>query len=522
MCAIKLNFPQQQGNQSRGDTHLPQMNLSNELEPLEAYETGHKMLDTLRQYNRASLDSLKRYQLMLKVKSPLGQLIKHLEQHYLSTQRKADGPSDLAAIELSRQLLNETACGFTIIANELTKGELDKPAKELLCHTITHALHYQSHYLMEHYLTYQPISSDIWNEIKRLYQIAQRYQIEKEPLYDKEGMTQNIEETFIILLLFAAINPFRLKRSEIVTSYQIITHWAHLCQLENCDDNWQPNNEWVIDTTSEKPPEFLQQDYVVKDHRTLLRINTARVEEAQQNDELETLSLEGTTELKQTLLERLRQGWASAPPRHYERRSSFQDAELVAGFNRCHQQLIDQEMDKAGQDTPGSLWSFHLANRWLEGEVEAQEPVCHQLQQVDVSIGGYGLRCDRNTGKLIQKMDLALIRHPSVSNEAWRVGQIRWKMETPGDEIMMGVCLLAEDAAPLIIINAAPGMDEGLLLPCCDFENPAATLLLPSGYQKGNTLQCITANEQVRIELLEEQAHGPDFKQFSYHLLRDK
>lgn len=517
MCAAKLRYPQEQKEASQEEiTQLLEWLTS--LASLDAVEAGKKMLETLFHLNGISQPPLQRYQQLITLHSNISTLIKKLEHNYLDSDISAQKPEGIQAAELTRKLLQETICGHNIIISELAQSDATEIPQGPLSNSLRYALRFESRYLMEHYLTYQPIGSDLWGELKLLYRYARQRKLERVALYDIKGIVQTVESAFIAVILFAAINPFRLSRSDIVNSYRLLSHWAHHCHLEACTDDWQSKGEWVIDLSSDRPPEYIQPKQKMLEASTLLVINIDKIIQSYQGKNFANDLHHGR--LKQQLLDRLNNGWVSDPPRSYERRSSFQDMQLSIGLHDCHHLLISTEAELINEDDSDTLWSMHLANHWLEAEMDTEKNVIQEVQQIDVGIGGYGLRIPQQYSDSINKGDLVLLRHTASSNETWRVGQTRWKhCEDAQTGVILGICLLAEDCSPLIITNTTSENNGGLLLPCCDFDNPLASIILDKNYQTGDTIHCCSSLAQAKILLSKELVVGPDFKQFNFTLL---
>ncbi len=514
MCAEKSEAIQQITTDKRYVEE--QLAWLDNIDSLKTDQAKTNLIKSLRYLNKAVLATSYRYQLMIKLYKQ-GQILID------NSERDAKKARNTISVKLTRHLLQESITSYEIIISEFIESEDPQQQQELLAQSFCHALRLESRYLMEHYLNYEPISNDIWNKIKRLYQRAQQLKLVDMPLYDKTGAVQTIEEAFVAVLLFAAINPFRLKRSEIIRSYHILSQWAHHCHFERCDNEWCSGGEWVICLNSGRPPEYLPAEQQPETADGLLRINIDTILEEDvllgQKSTEENNNTEHT-QLKQTLLERLRNGWITTPPRSYERRSHSQKMTLSVGLRNCHQLLIEEEVQLSSNHSP--TWTLHLANKWLEAEVDSQERIIEKIQQIDVGIGGYGLSCPLQYYEKFLKGSLLLIRNANDSEKPWSIAQTCWKQLYEADsEAIVGVSLLAVDAAPLIITHAETETETngGLLLPRGDFNNPLATLILPNGLQEGETIQCITAHAQVKVELIKSLKQGPDFQQFSYRVV---
>ena len=519
MCAKKCSDAAQK-KPNDGNTTADPLALLDRLPELSAKHAGQAMLSLLRHLNSTVQPPLQRYQQFAKLNSHIHALILQLEQYHLLSEVAHD---DATPATLTRQLLQESANCHNIIINQLAHDDNFSQHKEPLSLSISCAIRFKSRYLMEHYLTYQPNSSDYWGELKRHYRYAQQHQLTNIPLYDKKGIAQTIESAFIAVLLFAAINPFRLKRIDIINSHAILSQWAHHCHFIQCDKNWRSNGDWIIDLASERPPEYRQAGQSKPDSRPILAINITQLLEL--CNDIGSDELDEHRHLKKQLLERLKYGWESIPPRSYERRSSYKKMDLSLGLQDCNQLLIESKT-KRHTKNKNALWSLHLDNRWLKEEITAGSRIIHDIEEIDVGIGGYGLRCSPEYSDRLHKGDLALIR-TGIANEAWRVGQVRW-IRADDSSITFGVSVLTEDATAFIIATPSSEEDGGLLLPSCNTENPfthtpfdnsLATLMLPSCYQKGDKLQCITAHGLVKIELKQQLKQGPSYKLFNYHIV---
>ena len=219
MCAVRLNTPSQQTKIDTGE--IPHAWVTN-IEQMTLTDSARKMHETLRRYNHATIEANKRHQIMDELQLPITLLLEKLENGYLGSIKHARTPEVQNSGKLIRQLLSEACCAHNIIINELTEKDNSATEQEVLSRNIYYALCYQARYLMEHFLTYQPISGDIWGEIKLLFRYARQRKLESIEILDKQDIPQTITAAFTTALLFASINPFRLQQQEIVLSYQII------------------------------------------------------------------------------------------------------------------------------------------------------------------------------------------------------------------------------------------------------------------------------------------------------------
>ncbi|MCF6218218.1 MAG: hypothetical protein L3J62_07500 [Gammaproteobacteria bacterium] len=513
MCAVKSDTVQKVTiDKKQVEEHLSWLD---DVDSMKTQQIKQSMIKSLRYLNNVALSTPYRYQLMIKLYKQSNALLN-------TSEGDAKKARNSISVKLTRHLIQESINGYDIIIKELMSSGDPGLYQELLSQSFCHMLRLESRYLMEHYLNYEPISNDIWDKIKLLYRQALELKLASMPLYDKTGAVQTVEEAFIAVLLFAAINPFRLKQNEILTSYHILSEWAHQCRVEPCDDKWHSGGEWVICLKSDRPPEYLPLEQQPEETEDLLKINIDSILDkdilqAEKSDQGDKNSEH--TKLKQVLLDRLRNGWTIMPPRSYERRRNFQEMSVAVGLKNCHQLLIDDEVQLSTNHS--STWSLHLANRWLEAEVEPQKRILKEINQIDVGIGGYGLSCPQQHTDKLAKGSLLLIRNADDKEKPWSVGKACWKqIYDDNTDSILGVSLLAKDAAPLIITR--PKGEEnsgGLLLPRGSFDNPLATLILPAEYQEGDTIECMTAHSQVKIELLKALKPGPDFQQFSYRVV---
>jgi len=538
MCAARLSYPKQYSGRlfSVGSTPEQIEVWLKENLKFNAQESGHKMRQVLVELNRIEMDTPLRYQIMLRMAEHIEGLLNQLELENVQYSNFVLDKRKIERSELIKQLLRETAYGFNVLVSEMANLPDPMQLRGQISRSIYYGMSFLSRNLMEHYLMYEPTAGGIWGELNLLYRYANQLNLERWPVCDKNSHAHTIEEKFIAILLFSAINPYRLKSVDIYKTYAIIARWSHLCHFEIREPGWQSDGELTVDLASDRPVEHLPSGQRFTDLSMIRVLNTDQIlNEREGNSEWSQLGLESNNDaqLMSDLLERLTTGWRSDLQRRSVRRSSYAEMELAIGLKACHTLMARHapavEFDPMDGDMSAddAVWYSSYASDFFERDGGNANLNLHTIKQMDVGLGGYGLKCSESEGIEIEVGDLVCVRHAITDSDLWRIGDVRWKRVGEHNLVMFGIRILAGDAKPFFDIRAsgyenAEDATPGLLIPGDGFENPAASLLLPANtYNPSDILHILTSERRVNVQLTSLQEHSAKFVQFSYTVLSD-
>jgi hypothetical protein len=543
MCAARLSFPKQYSGRTLSFGSTPEK-LDAWLIELKTHEveiSARKLHETLVELNRTEINTGFRMRVMLRIVEILNPLVVELEKKYIHNSTTIINKRTIEFTELDKHLLQECAFGFNKIINELANSNDKNINKERLALSIYLSITYLSQYLAIHYMTHEPVVGDIWGELNLLYRYANQLGIHQLSLGKNGSSNETIENVFTIIILLSVVNPYRLLQSDIYHALNILKQWSNLCHLENKEIGWKPQGDVVVDLSSEKPPMYAQPDESYTDINSIRVINV---------DGLATTlgKVQNTGSLENELANRLVKGKHSNIYRNSNRRSSFTEMELAFGLNPCHTLFI-QEQDEINEDDSElgddlhdelnriytqqphnddhALWNSIYLSAQLSHEDEYSKIECQSVKQIDVSMGGYGLKHESAKDIDVKIGEIACVRISSIYSTPWRVGDVRWIKNEGNESVIFGIRLLAEDAKPFFALPSDGNINEnylsrGLLIPSYGFENPAASLILmPNTFKPTDKLRILTDNMNIKVELTEILEGSDFFARFAYEIIKN-
>jgi hypothetical protein len=154
-------------------------------------------------------------------------------------------------------------------------------------------------------------------------------------------------------------------------------------------------------------------------------------------------------------------------------------------------------------------------------ESELRYP-CHDVEIVDTSPGGYGLRWCSTLPSHLQPGELIAVRE--ADDKRWCIGVARWITHSDADTLV-GIELLAPRAIPValrIIQKRGSGADHSraLLLPALEAIGQAAMLIaarLP--FQEGQKVLIQRSRIQAKAQLMRRVRITESFSQFTFRML---
>lgn len=555
MCAAKLSIPRQYpGRHPTIGSSLSEVKDWLGKLPSKEVEKAVKMfLPALVELNRTELDSELRYQIMRYLARVSEHLVKKLRARYLVGNSQMVTWKSVQDSELVKRLLQETANGFKIVVDSVLNAQGAELDKNRLGCSIYHVMNNLGDYLLEHYLLYEPVAGGTWGELNLLYRITGRLDLQQWPLTLGEEERATIDEAYLRSLLLSAINPYRLMRTDVERACDVIGAWARLCRLEVREPGWEPAGEIVIDLASDKAPEYAKPGEPFTDLSIIRLVNLEGVGRGAEGlFHLDDQGDSALVKLKRDLLQQLRNGWRSDIQRSSVRRSSFAEMELAIGLRSCHLlfcgdqlqnnsdllslEAMCQEHDAvveaytANDSGPGECEGFDEPpdDDYYRNEMENPTIGVHVVKQMDVSMGGYGLKFDASSASMVKRGDLVSVRMMAFGDTPWRIGDVRWKRGGPDNSMMLGIRMLAETAesfyATVVTSSGLEGkVMRGLLIPADGFENPSASLLLPTeGCEEGVLLRVRTHDRRLKLKLVSRIDGGEGFSQFAYEIVPDQ
>ena len=315
------------------------------------------------------------------------------------------------------------------------------------------------------------------------------------------------------LLLAAASNPWGLTSPDVVGVYQQAERLAHRLRLIATDK--AGDDTLAVAATSDTGPMPM---HVISDPKRpttaaaamdparLLRIIRRELKAGKRRWPWGRPLSEDTRHQ----LQAIEAGLAKSAPRHYPRRQSSGEAELVAGLNRIHQTLSGdpvtprvaefQARSPKGVHSEADVWNLifpaeellekydvHSEQRKPAAEQEPPAPAHASTRwaMVDRSAGGYRVQADNVGAGSFRVGELVLIREHLEGQElAWELGVMRWLRHHRGEHMEAGVQVISPCPEPVQVrgegVNGHLTAHIGALMtPPIPRLGIAATILIP-------------------------------------------
>lgn len=146
-------------------------------------------------------------------------------------------------------------------------------------------------------------------------------------------------------------------------------------------------------------------------------------------------------------------------------------------------------------------------------------------RQKNESPGGLSLFCNKDCRVRVRVGELVALKSADASEDAWRVGAIRWLRMQAEDVMEMGIMILCDDARAVAVRSvkgAGKGGEyfRGLLAPGHARADPAATLVTPASIYDVDTVLAVNQRTELfyaRLTALLEPTKS--FSQFSYQIV---
>lgn len=568
MCAAKLSIPKQEIGCELGINQTPEA-LKLWLDSLPVADVEKSTLMALRLLmaaNRCGLDVTFHLHLMRSLVPLVDHLVSALRAKYSTGESPYSSERNIKRIEAVKTLLHEMGHGFKIAITKLY-GSADPADRPHLSYCIFHAARINACRLIDTYLLYEPILSEIWGELSLLYRFAVKQGIHQDR-YTFRFIESSTEQVYMQLLLLAAINPYRLMRGEAQKVYNLMGQWSHHAKLVSPPEDWQPDtSELVVNINSGEPPYLVAAGSQLDNASELRIVNVSVVkkyldEQAKLNvakgDDKRHPTKDLNLRLQQDMMRRLIEGWRSDVDRTNQRHVQAEEMELALGIQNSHSLFAarpssfdDLSLDDFGlvplesqwgnaprpqTGPPGSVFKIDDPHRdiWQDKntkvgsddiENEDSEPLLevYPAKQIDVSGGGFCVEFDLNSQLLAKVGDLACVRR-AVDEAPWRLCDVRWQRSISNTMGSMGLRLLSE--RPLALYckalggQGSGGSEQLALLICgedlCDSE---AQLLLPASiYDVGTMLSVKEANKNSNVVLTEKLETTSSFSRFKFRL----
>ena len=540
--------------------NLPRANLG---------ETARLIYTALNEVNQTSYAYHDRVRFLETMREPVQYLADSLKKHFIGVSYPLPVKNQKIAAA-TRELLAAMAIGYKITINDmLGKAQLFID-KKLLTTLLHRALVYTGRTLLTSYQIYAPCAPDLWQELHKLFTLAESRHLENTAIADYQllySKKSTIQAEYTRILLLALTSPYRLRQGEVSKVYSILEHWTKYCNLSQVNEyKNKKDGYFAVRLNRDAPPQSIALLSSSKcDTQQCRIINTEALSEhirnaIQDTDELGTSTFINGIELSRPdlshdLLRRLLVAWGIETKRGYSRTQKQEHVDVTIGLSATHQFICQSNQTKDNSfntlfrnnqaqfestiieninDERPDLWNMvypqelHGFRPLLENEInhaahDASPYIEETWAIINESAGGYCLEYQTGKSAKAQVGELVGIRRKQRSKSQWTIGVIRWLKFSNTRSLHLGIEMLNPEVAA-IGMRAASNHDKTyqrtLMLPEIPaIRQPNTLITAPSPWRVGNQVIINILGKEKRIQLTAASQCTGLFSQFQFILL---
>ena len=554
-----LNLPVLLQAQQRPRPHLRPRQLAQWAQELPIGNTTlatHQMLEKLRSLNRSRYTCKERLQLHNCLRPAFSELLHAIRQPLRQASIPLDRKQQYSA-NLLQQLLEEMACGYKLVVNELATSDSSREHNQMLLHEATYlAVIYLAQRLVEAYSLYAQEPAHVWADLNQLYQYAEDKQFHNRAVDDPYPDTplpikMTIDNAYKRILLLSLAEPYHLMQFEADDMYRMICSSIESCAIESFSE-LVTRGEFIIDLDSDEGPYFLGSDAEpnatnprlldISAVKQQLNIHLQRLLRSNMHSaELEAVSL--VERQQRDMLLRLADAWSASLVRRAQRFNLDGVVELTSGLNACHHYISEgalftpeidalrlaQGLDNIDDDTHTIFASAYREALQKDRRHSNQNYPLNPWWQRNISPIGIALNAQDAGQQLdVHVGELVIYRFSNKTRQRWLLGAVRWlkteySEETPGT-VNIGIMNLSNGAIP-VGTKAIKGLGSGtdyfrsLLIPKQVSLQQTRSLIVPAFlYDVGSVLVMNMKQRLHHVRLTRVLLSTRSFTQFDFEV----
>jgi len=471
--------------------------------------TGHRMLNDLEQFNKASVDDELRLKLLDLYRVSILNLAKGL--------RKSIGKSNLPVskklltkLNITLDLHQQLAIGYKrILLNQDVTDESTDLSESISIVSAERTLFSLLETITLSYLSYTPIRESVWREMHTIFHLAHKKGFSGVKVNDLADSSKRIKiiDIYLFALLLGLSEPYGLPNGSLHTLIPYFHIWIGYLSLFDKNNLEGLRYTYRIDPDIDKPflpfPEIQPEGkiYVTTDSLTHEMLGpTPPLNTPGADDAEETFKL-----FRRSFFPKLITSWTNYPIRRYQRNSASGEIELLSGYENaiC---MLKQGNDKLSAEDKKKLQLWKVKNDSATGL--GVEYHGHEVKSVNV--GG-----------------LVLYRTEEMKAEnIWVTGIIRRFHQAGRSLLTMGIQRLPPNAYTGKL-SPETGEDKSskliLMYPENSLLNSEATIIAPPGtFNPAAKFHVSLDNgREFRIRAIKTVQINPVLEQFSFEQLPD-
>ena len=474
--------------------------------------TGHRILNDLEQFNKASVDDELRLKLLDLYRVSILNLAKGL--------RKSIGKSNLPVnkklltkLNITLDLHQQLANGYKrILLNQDVTDESKDLSENISIVSAERTMFSLLETITLSYLSYTPIRESVWKEMHTIFHLAHKKGFSKVKVNDLADSSKSIKiiNIYLFALLLGLSEPYGLPNGSLHTLIPYFHIWISYLTLFDKNNLEGLLYTYRIDPDLDKPflpfPEAQPggEIYVTTDaliHEMLSPnppLNPANADNADDTDATYKL-------FKRSFFPKLITSWTNYPIRRYQRNSASGEIELLTGYKDAICML------KQGKE-----------------KVTLEDKKKFQLWKVENdSATGLGVKYHGHEVKSVSVGGLVLYRTEEMKAEnVWVTGIIRRFNQVGRSSLSMGLQRLPPDThTGKLIQDNGDYKDSKLILmyPENSLLNSESFIIAPPGtFNPGTKFRVSLDNgREFRIRAIKTVQISPVLEQFTFEQLPD-
>lgn len=535
---FKHETPQQHDTQQISYPAPKQLNTWLENLPLANLNRSAKLVyNLLCHYHELEISPSVRYKSLEQIR-PIAQYLCSATQDYQTVTLKVSRSKRRKVLQLIQAMHMELANSYALLAIE------KKLHEEQTAYCAHRAITHLSYILIHNYQLYCTPPKHIWHKLYQLFKFSIREQLLSYHVNDEfSGVTYrtSIRSAFTTPLLLSSSNPYQLRSQDIPQVYKFLLIWASQAKITteittdelfvfNLKSDEQPNYRELMHNSSEPDQWYgLSCLHLVANLQNLLDNNFYQ----------ETLS--------EQLINHLSRAWTCLPSRAFPRTYNQGLITANVGLSSTHYfinnkkdvipaHIIAEQQEMAKKENASNS-DFSLVENYKHTTVDCihHSPIesyygkakpsyqQHQWQLLNTSENGYCLCTTADYPEDIQVGEMISIQDAETTdNTSWHIGVVKWMKYTDGDELQVGIQLIAPQAIAVGVRSAKQEVLNStylraLLLSDYHNDNISATIIVPKlQYQTTDTVHLVNEIIDMQVVLGRCLYEGTSYKHFSY------
>jgi hypothetical protein len=472
--------------------------------------SGHRILNDLEQFNRASVDDELRLKLLDIYRANIINLAK--------TLRNDIGNSDLPVnkklltrLNIGLDLHRQLADGYKRIILNQHLSEVVEPSDNVLIIACERASFSILEIMTLSYLAYTPVPENAWKELHTIYDIANKKGFSTLSIPDEIDSSKalKISDIYLFALLLGLSEPYGLPNGSLHSLLPFFHIWIGYLSLFDKNNLDGLKYYFRIDPDMDLPFLPFPESSPVGD----LYITTDLLAHQMlgPNPPLGSIDEEDAERIsnaKRKLLPKLIKSWTNYPVRRYKRNETSGQIKLVYGLPNVIN-LINSGSRSGTRPDMDTMQTWKIANDSATGI--GIEYTGHEVNNVHVG-------------------DIVLYKTDDMQNsDSWTTGIIRRFIHRDRSHLSLGIQRMPPNvqAGSLSMISPEEASGHGksrvLMYPENTLLNTQATIISPSGtFLPGATYDVTLDNgRKFQVRAIKARESNPMIEQFSFEYMHE-